>query len=150
MNIPINPDAPVKCQGQIEVSSDLESVWGVLTDIRGWPSWQKAVTAVQVGPEIEEGTAFRWKAGGLSFRSMVHTAEPYKHFGWTGTTFGASAIHNWTFETSGGRTVVRVEESLNGILPTLFRSYFRKSLAAGIHINLEELRIAAERKDKGA
>lgn len=65
-------------------------------------------------------------------------------FGWTGKTLGASAIHNWVFEKKDEKTIVTVEESLQGLLPSLFRKYFQKNLDAGIITNLKELKSASE------
>ena len=67
-------------------------------------------------------------------------------FGWTGTTPGASEIHNWFFESRGNTTIVKVEESLQGVFPRLFKPYFQKNLDAGVLKNLQELKSAAEKK----
>lgn len=146
MNIPINENAPVKSKNQIEIDAPIDTVWKVLTDISNWTKWQKAVSATEVLAEIKEGTKFNWKAGGISFKSMIHTNNPKSRFGWTGTTFGASAIHNWTFEEKDNKTIVKVEESLQGVLPRLFRGYFQKNLDSGVVTNLKELKTASENK----
>lgn len=99
-----------------------------LTSINNWPAWQKNITETVVHGNIQEGTAFDWKAGGLSFKSKIHTSIPQSGFGWTGTTFGASAIYNWTFEAKGNTTIVKVQESLQGVFPKLFRGSFQKNL----------------------
>lgn len=146
MNIPINENAPVKSKNQIEIDAPIDTVWKILTDISNWTKWQKAVTETVVHGEIKEGTAFNWKAGGLSFKSKIHTDNPKAVFGWTGTTFGASAIHNWTFEAKNNKTIVTVEESLQGVFPKLFRAYFQRNLDEGVITNLKELKTASEAK----
>ncbi len=146
MNIPINESAPVKSKSQIEIAAPVETVWATITKIDNWPGWQKDVTKAVVHGEIKEGTNFDWKAGGLSFRSTIHTSKPMTDFGWTGTTPGASAIHNWFFESRGNTTIVKVEESLQGVFPRLFKPYFQKNLDAGVLKNLQELKSAAEKK----
>ncbi|MDX9883860.1 MAG: SRPBCC family protein [Prolixibacteraceae bacterium] len=144
MNIPINDNAPVKSRNQLEINAPIDSVWKILTDIENWPKWQNAVSETVVHGEITEGTQFDWKAGGLSFKSKIHTANLKSMFGWTGTTLGTSAVHNWIFEKKDNKTIVRVEESLQGALPRLFRGYFQKKLDSGILTNLEELKSASE------
>lgn len=144
MNVQINDQAPVKANSQAEIDAPLFSVWNILTNITGWPSWQKAVTKTKVSGDISEGTVFHWKAGGFSFISKIHTSVPYSAFGWTGTTIGVSAIHNRRFEVRDNKTIVTVEESLQGFLPKLFRKYFQKNLEAGILTNLKELKTASE------
>ena len=144
MNIPINPNAPVKSSDIIEINAPIDSVWQVLTQINKWPSWQKDVTEANLLGELKEGTQFKWKAGGLSFNSKIHTIVPKHMFGWTGKTIGASAIHNWTFEDKGNKTIVKVEESLQGVFPRLLGGYFQRNLDTGVKTNLEELKIASE------
>ncbi|MCL6523124.1 MAG: SRPBCC family protein [Thermoflavifilum sp.] len=144
MNIPINEDAPVKTRNQIEINAPIDTVWEILTDIHNWPTWQKAVTKTEVFGEIKVGTKFNWKANGLSFKSKIHTVNLRAMFGWTGKTLGASAIHNWILKEKGNQTIVIVEESLQGVLPRLFRNYFQKSLNSGVMINLRELKTASE------
>lgn len=144
MNIPINLRAPVHSKNQIVIAAPAEKVWSVLSDIRNWPKWQRAVKETTVPGGVAEGTVFRWKAGGLSFTSKIHTMKPNANLGWTGTTIGASAIHNWFFEDRGNQTLVRVEESLQGVFPSLFRAYFQKNLDAGVIANLQELKAASE------
>lgn len=146
MKIPVNAKAPVLSRNQVEIKAPIETVWKVLTEIQNWPNWQKAVTETEVLGEIREGTRFNWKAGGLSFQSAIHTHVPHSQFGWTGTTLGASAIHNWTFESKDSTTIVKVEESLQGVFPFLFRGYFQKNLDSGMVANLEELKAASEKQ----
>jgi uncharacterized membrane protein len=148
MNIPINIKAPVQSRDQITIEAPIDIVWQTLTDIVKWPEWQKNVTEAVVHGKVEEGTPFNWKAGGLSFKSSIHTMKPKSKFGWTGTTFGTNAIHNWIFEEKNGVTIVFVEESLQGLLPKLLRRYFQKNLDQGIKTNLNELKIASEIKVK--
>ena len=144
MKTPINQKAPVISSGKIGINAPINKVWSVLTTLGDWPEWQKDVTEAQINGEVIEGATFTWKAGGLKFRSKIHTMEFLKHFGWTGKTFGASAIHNWTFSEKDGQTHIVVEESLQGVFPTLFKNYFQKNLDSGILKNLSELKKAAE------
>lgn len=144
MNINIDENAPVKSTGKVEIKATIDKVWHILTSINDWPSWQSAVTEADLEGNLKEGAIFKWKAGGLSFSSQIHTMEPKSKFGWTGKTIGANAIHNWFFSSENGSTEVKVEESLNGIFPKLFRKYFKKNLDKGVALNLEELKRAAE------
>ena len=145
MNIPINHKAPVKSQSEIIIEAPTEKVWHILTNINDWPAWQEEVTESNLQFEPKEGVEFKWKAGGLSFTSQIHTAAPQTKFGWTGKTFGASAIHNWFFKDGGEKTIVRVEESLQGVFPSLFKKYFQKKLDERVNKNLIDLKVASEK-----
>jgi uncharacterized membrane protein len=146
VKIPVNENAPVISAGRIEINAPISDVWNVLTSIESWPTWQADVTDAKLNGEVAEGTTFVWKAGGLTFNSRLHTVLHLEELGWTGTTFGASAIHNWTFSETEGHTMVGVRESLQGIFPSIFKKYFQKTLDAGIVKNLEELKKASESK----
>lgn len=145
MNIPINHGAPVKSQSEIIINAPIEKVWQVLTNINDWPAWQKEVTESTLKEELSEGVEFKWKAGGLSFTSQIHTIVPKMKFGWTGKTLGASVIHNWFFTDDGDKTTVRVEESLQGIFPRMFKGYFQRNLDNGVSQNLMDLKTASEK-----
>jgi uncharacterized protein YndB with AHSA1/START domain len=145
MKIPINQDAPVKSHSEIVINAPIEKVWQILTTINDWPNWQTEVTESNLKEGLKEGVEFTWKAGGLTFTSQIHTLEPKIKFGWTGKTIGASAIHNWFFRSEGQKTTVFVEESLQGVFPTLFKGYFQKNLDKGVQKNLTDLKTASEK-----
>lgn len=145
MNIPINQNAPVKSHFDIVIDAPREKVWQILTTINDWSDWQSEITKSDLKEELKEGVEFKWKAGGLSFTSQIHTIEPKVKFGWTGKTFGASAIHNWFFKDEGNKTTIHVEESLQGVFPKLFKGYFQKNLDNGMKRNLMDLKIASEK-----
>ncbi len=76
MNIPINQESPVKSQGEIVINAPTEKVWQILTTINNWPTWQSEVTESNLEEELKERAEFKWKAGGLSFTSQIHTVDP--------------------------------------------------------------------------
>jgi len=75
MNIPINHKAPVLSKAEITIEAPITIVWNVLTAINSWPAWQKAITKATLNGVLREGARFEWKAGGLRFRSQVHTMK---------------------------------------------------------------------------
>ncbi|WP_067549402.1 SRPBCC family protein [Algoriphagus sanaruensis] len=143
--IPANPKAPVFAQGEIVIASSPEKVWDALTQINEWPSWQSDVTEAKIQGPVVPGAIFTWRAGGISFQSEIHTAKTPNFLGWTGKTIGAYAVHNWTLSEFDGQTLVQVEESLEGFLPSLLKGFFQKNLEAGIQKNLEDLRQEIEK-----
>jgi len=146
MNLLVNKEAPVVSSSEIIITAPLDNVWETLTEIRKWPNWQSSVTEVDFEGSLYEGLEFTWKADGITFKSKIHTMKPKTMFGWTGRTTGAYAIHNWTLSPQDNLTIVKVEESLQGLLPTLFRHYFQQNLDKGMLKNLKELQVAAETK----
>jgi len=141
----ININAPLVCSKSISIHADAQTVWQVLTNIKHWSDWQKDIQYAQLNGELVSGSTFDWNTGGAKIHSSLHTVESFKAFGWTGKTMGLYAIHNWTLETNGENTTVKVEESMEGLLAKLFKKSFTKSLEKGMNNWLEMLKIECEK-----
>lgn len=128
----INHKAPVSCTKSIVISSPASEVWKVLTDINRWPEWQREISKATVNGPLESGTTFDWKTGGMAIHSTLHTVQPFTHFGWTGKVMGIYAIHNFTLKPQEDKTLVLVEESMEGFLARLLKSSFNKLLEKGM------------------
>lgn len=141
----INHNAPVKCSKTIFINAPIESVWEVMSNIDKWANWQQEIANPKLNGELKPGTTFDWKTGGVKIHSTLHTVNPFKQFGWTGKTFGLFAIHNWTLSQEPGRTIVAVEESMEGLLATLFKKSFNRNLEKGMQTWLNMLKKACEK-----
>lgn len=139
MNKSINENAPVVEKQETFIPATPELVWEVISNINQWPEWQSDVTQAELFGELQEGATFKWKAGGIQFKSELHTVIEHHAIGWTGKTFGAKAIHNWYFEEKDGGTMVYVEESLQGLFPGLLKKRISENLREGMKKNLVEL-----------
>jgi hypothetical protein len=94
------------------------------------------------GP-LQAGTTFSWTTGGTHIKSRLALVQPYDQFAWTGTTFGATAIHVWKLSRlADGHTIVRTDESMHGFLLSLF--YSSKKLEETDQRWLDRLKLAAE------
>lgn len=138
----VNQQAPVFQSGKIFIQASPEVVWGVLTDINNWPNWNPKISRASLSGPIGPGAAFKWKINGAGIQSTLHTVTPNRAFGWTGVTFGGSAIHNWYLEPENGGTVVRVEESMDGWLVRIFKGKMNRDLAADMAFWLSKLQEA--------
>ncbi|UJH91208.1 SRPBCC family protein [Antarcticibacterium sp. 1MA-6-2] len=143
----INKEAPAVEKQQIFIDAPVEVVWEVLTEINSWPEWQEKVQKAELTGKVEEGAKFEYRSGGINFKSQIHTYDPYTSFGWTGKTMGASAVHNWNFMEEKEGTVVSVEESIEGLYPSLLKKKFRNELQAGMEMNLQELKKESEKRN---
>ena len=144
MNIEVNKNAKAYGKEEILIHAPLVKVYGLVGDISNWTEWQSAVAETQLHGTFSEGTEFTWKANGMKIHSKLHTVQQNAKIGWTGKMFWIKAVHNWWFTTKGKSTVVRVEESLDG----LGSSLMKKTLKEGISKNLVELKIRAEKLEK--
>jgi hypothetical protein len=141
----INENAPVKCSKSITIHADGKKVWSILTNIDNWASWQTDISKPILNGDLKPETTFDWKTGGAKIHSTLHTVEPYTKFGWTGKTFGMFAIHNWIITERDGKTIVDVDESMEGFLAGLFKKSFNKNLEKGMQKWLELLKARCER-----
>ena len=140
----INANAPVFQANEIFIQATPERVWVVLTDINQWPTWNSKISKATLEGQAAAGARFQWKVNGANIRSILHTADTYHTFGWSGVTFGGSAIHNWYLESKNGGTVVKVEESMEGWLVGLFKKKMNRDLAADMAFWLERLKAVSE------
>jgi uncharacterized protein YndB with AHSA1/START domain len=141
----INNNAPVTCSKTITINASSENVWAVMTNIDNWASWQTDIRKPKLNGELKPETTFDWTTGGVKIHSTLHTVEPFKNFGWTGKTFGMFAIHNWTLTESNGKTIVSVEESMEGFFAKLMKNTFNKSMEKGMQNWLDLLKQECEK-----
>lgn len=142
----ININAPVKCSKTILINANKEQVWSVLTDIARWPVWHSELSKTKLNGAFKSGSEFVWKNGSTTIHSILHSVEPINNFGWTGKAFGTFAIHNWTLTETNNQTLVTVDESMEGLLVSLFKKQFSRILEEGLQIWLEFLKKECERK----
>ena len=72
--------------------------------------------------------------------------EPPRLIAWTGRTFGIKADHVYTVEPRDGKTLVRTEESYDGLVSRLFRGPLQKTLDQALAEGLRYLKAEAERR----
>jgi|SRR5688500_8177013 len=140
MNIQVNKSAKAYSKQEVSINAPVQKVYTVLSDINNWAKWQGTVRKATLAGEPAVGKEFNWKAGSLSVKSKIHTANPFSEFGWTGRIWWITAVHNWTLKEQSGKCIVTVEESLNGLLPGLMR----KSLQEDMIQSIKELKSTAE------
>jgi uncharacterized protein YndB with AHSA1/START domain len=142
----INHGAPVVASSEAEVSASPDLVWEVLTAIEQWPSWNPDVKSASMHGQLSEGTEFRWKAGPASITSTLQQVDAPVRLAWSGTTFGIEAMHVYALEARDGVTLVRTEESYDGLLARIFRGRLQKTLEDSLESGLGHLKAEAERR----
>jgi uncharacterized protein YndB with AHSA1/START domain len=142
----IDQEAPVVARSEAEVSASPGLVWDVLTAVEQWPSWNPDVEWVSMDGRFSEGTEFRWKAGPATITSTVQYVDAPTRLAWTGKTFGIQALHVYAFEARNGVTLVRTEESYDGLLARIFRGRLQQTLEHSLESGLGHLKAEAERR----
>lgn len=141
----INNEAPVVQKNEIFINETTEKIWKILTNIENWDKWNNRIKNPILREDLKVGTTFIWKTGGSKINSKVHTILPEKEFGWTGKTFGATAIHNWYLEPNKNGTKVKVEESMEGLIIVLMKKKMNQKLADDMKFWLERLKFESEK-----
>ena len=140
----VKRDAPVLAAGEIEIASEPEAVWDVLTDFAAWPSWNPDVKSMAFEGGLAEGAEFRWKAGPGTSTSTIRRIERPLLIGWTGKTLGMSAVHVYRLERRDGGTLVTTEESFDGPIARLARRPLRRMLTTSLEAGLRALKTRVE------
>ncbi len=141
-----NEQAPVVGASEIEIAAAPEVVWQVLTAIDQWPSWNPQVKSASLQGDLQEGAEFRWKAGPGTIVSRLADVQAPHRIAWTGKSMGLKAIHVHTLEERNGGTLVKTEESYDGLVARLFRGRLRKMLDGALRDGLQHLKTEAERR----
>lgn len=142
----VKQTAPVVAISEARIAAPRDFVWSVLTDIEEWPSWNPDVKAVSMDGGLSKGAEFRWKAGPGTITSTLQHVEAPRRIAWTGTTFGIEAVHVYDLEARDGGTVVRTEESYDGLIARLFRTRLQKTLEDTLDSALRHLKTETERR----
>lgn len=144
----INSNAPVVASSEILVEAPIDTVWEVLSDINGWPTWNPAVNEASLQGGLVPGSVFRWKAGPGGITSILREIDRPHRLGWTGKTFGINGIHVYQFEKHGAGTRVRTAESWEGLPTRLMRGRMQTMLEAALALGLKALKREAERRKR--
>lgn len=142
----INRSAPVVGTSETEIAAVREVVWDVLTGIEQWPSWNPDVKSVSMHGTVARGSEFRWKAGTGTITSTLEHVEAPQRVTWSGTSFGLKAIHAYALEARADSTLVRTEESYDGLVARLFHARLQKTLDGALESGLRHLKAEAERR----
>lgn len=140
----------MKCSKTITINADRKTVWAILTNINNWGTWQTDISKPRLNGDLKPETTFDWHTGGTKIHSTLHTVKPHSQFGWTGKAFGMFAIHNWTLTETDGKTLVVVDESMEGFLAGLFKKPLNKNLEKGMQKWLALLKQECEMQDQSA
>jgi hypothetical protein len=139
-------DPPVKGTAEIEIGAPPQVAWEVLTQFENWPNWNSDVKSMSFPGPLAPGTEFRWKAGPGTILSTLERIEPHRYIAWRGRTLTIKAYHEWWLEPRGGGTLVRTQESFDGLLARLLRGLLRKTLDKSLADGLERLKDESERR----
>jgi uncharacterized protein YndB with AHSA1/START domain len=137
---------PVVSKKEIEIAAPPEVVWRLLTALDHWPTWNPEVKSMSAPELVAVGSTFRWKAGPGTITSTIRRLEPFRLIAWSGRTMGIRAVDVFHLDSRDGSTLVREEESWDGLVARLFRKSLQRTLDRSLVKGLHHLKAAAEQR----
>jgi len=142
----VNREAPVVASTEVEIDAPPEVVWDIMTAIDRWPEWNPDIKTAALQGGLQEGSTFRWKTGPGTVVSTLREIDRPKRIAWTGRSLGVKAAHVWEIEPHNGGTLVRTEESWEGLPAKLFRKSSQKTVEKALREGPHYLKAEAERR----
>lgn len=140
----IHENAPVLAKMSIRIQASPDKVWQVLSNVNAWPQWQSDISKAEMQGKLQAGSTFIWKSNGAIIKSTLHTVQAPNTLGWTGKSLGINAIHNWYLIADQEYCLVKVEESMEGLLAWLLKGMMNRNLEKGMRNWLELLKKVCE------
>jgi uncharacterized protein YndB with AHSA1/START domain len=143
--VAVSTDAPVSSAAEALIDAPIDRVWAVLTAIEAWPTWNPDVKSAALEGPFAEGSTFRWKAGPGTITSRLEHIDAPRLVAWTGKTLGIRAVHVWRLAEQDGQTLVRSEESYDGLVAGVLRGRLQRMLDTTLADGAEYLKLEAEK-----
>ena len=112
----------VHVHNEMEMTVQPEVVWAWLVRAELWPTWYSNSRDVKIeggGPDLKQGSKFRWRTFGVSLESKVEEFVPCERLGWSARATGIEAYHAWLIERRPSGCHVVTEENQKGFLARL-------------------------------
>jgi hypothetical protein len=121
----------------IEIKSDVQTVWKILTDFKAYPKWNPFIKSIE--GEVAEGQKVTAKIAGMTFKPKVLTFRENSELKWLGHRFSLT-------ENEGGTVHFEQTEKFTGILVPLFARSLDTDTIKGFNDMNKALKKRAEDK----
>ncbi len=124
------------------IDAPLEKVWGVMKDVRAWPTWTPTVKKVQAlgDPELKAGARFKVKQPGLPAGIYTVTKLSSNRFVWEAIGPGMKTIADHRVQRDKGRSLVRLEFEYQGTVGKVLAAAFAKMTGRFLELEAEGLK----------
>jgi hypothetical protein len=119
----IDDRGSIRTSYETVIEATVDEVWAILGDPQRWDQALPAIHAVHLTSGVQDDAPFTWKNGSASMTSRFAVVRPGQELTWTGSSMGFKAVHQHLLaDLGGGRTRLRVNESMSGPLLPVFLS----------------------------
>jgi uncharacterized protein YndB with AHSA1/START domain len=133
---------------EIEINARPEIVWRFLVDALKWESWYEGAKDVSLGNAtdtvLNATSVFKWQTMGLHFESTIQQFEPNRLLAWESKKKSIQGYHVWLIVPTTKGCKVITDESQNGWLTYLEKTFQRNKLKKLHAIWLAELKRLSE------
>lgn len=133
---------------EIEIKAKPEVVWEFLIDALKWQSWYKGAKNVSfTNPKetvLNGNSVFNWETMGLKFQSTIKQFEPNRLLAWESKKKSIQGFHVWLIVPTENGCKLITDESQNGWLTFLQKTFQGKKLKKLHDIWLAELKNKSE------
>ena len=131
---------------QILILASPAQVWGVLTDFENYAAWNPFIKSIK--GQMQVGKQLEVQILNMTFRPQLLAFAPSKEFRWLGSLFTKGVFdgeHSFILEAQAdGSTLLRHEETFNGLLVGLMRKKLDGETMAGFRAMNEALKARVE------
>ncbi len=136
------PQPPVSVANETVIAAGAQQVWTQLATVSQWPQWYKECrwTSTTAQGPVSTGDVFTWRAYPVTLHSTVVEAEAGRSLRFDAKARGLHAEVSLVLDVVDGGTRVRCVETQTGPLPSLGRSFLRRTLLRAHEGWLDNLR----------
>ncbi len=125
-------NCPVHVRNELDMAASQDHVWAWLVRVLLWPTWYVNSANTEIiegsGPDLEEGTRFRWKTFGVTITCTVRECALHERIAWDAHTLGIDVYHAWALQPSAKGCRVLTEETQHGWLARLGKLFMPKRM----------------------
>jgi uncharacterized protein YndB with AHSA1/START domain len=133
---------------EIEINASPDTVWKILIDALKWESWYSGAKNVALTSSsdtvLQANSVFHWKTMGFNFQSVIKQYSPHTLLAWESKKKSIRAYNVWLIVPSANGCKVIVEESQNGWLTFLERTFEPHKLKKMHDVWLLALKVKSE------
>lgn len=135
---------------EIMINASPATVWAILIDALVWENWYKGAKNIRFvdtsHKQLQANSVMNWQTMGLKFRSTIKEYEPNRLLAWESVKKSIQGYHVWLIIPTANGCKVITDESQNGWLTFLEKTFQRNKLKKLHDVWLTEMKRKAELK----
>ena len=136
-------DSLIKIEASDLIQSDIQEIWGLMSEVNRWPEWNKSISFAQLEGVFVKGNPFKWTCG-VNNRSILEDVIINKRIVWSTKSVGVKTLQRWDFKKTDESVLVSVSQSAEGWLTKIASQAVAKKLQKNQQEFLLALKHAAE------